>query len=47
MDAKEYWQAFLATGAPEFYTLYSQMKRVENSNVSDDQGSGASGHGLQ
>ncbi len=47
MNAKDYWQAFLETGAPEFYMLYSQTKRMENSYVPDDQGSGSSGHGLQ
>ena len=47
MNAKDYWQAFLETGAPEFYMLYSQSKRMENTHVPDDQGSGSSGHGLQ
>jgi hypothetical protein len=47
MNAKDYWQAFLETGAPEFYMLYSQSKRMENTHVPDDEGSGSSGHGLQ
>lgn len=47
MRSKDYWQAFVETGAPEFYTLYSQAKRLENSHVPDDQGPGATGHGLQ
>lgn len=47
MNAKDYWQVFLETGAPEFYMLYSQTKRLENSHVSDDQGSGAAPCGLQ
>lgn len=47
MRSKDYWQAFVETGAPEFYTLYSQAKRLENSHVPDDQGAGAARHGLQ
>jgi hypothetical protein len=47
MNAKDYWQAFVETGAPEFYTLYSQTKRLENSHVPDDQGSGVAPDGLQ
>ena len=47
MRSKDYWQAFVETGAPEFYTLYSQAKRMENSHVPDDQGPGAPGYRLQ
>ena len=47
MDAKEYWQLFLETGAPEMYLLYSNARSKEKPNVSDDPGHRPAGHGLQ
>ena len=42
------WQLFLETGAPEAYLLYkTQAKRTEENHVSDNQGTGAAGNGLQ
>lgn len=47
MNAQEYWQFFLETGAPEIYLLYNNARKMENTHVFDDSGPGASGHGLQ
>ena len=47
MNAQNFWQLFLETGAPELYMMYHQAKRMESSHVPDDPGTGAAGHGLQ
>lgn len=47
MTSHEYWQIFLETGAPEMYLLFNNARKVENNNVFDNPGSGASGHELQ
>ena len=39
MNAKDYWQMFLETGAPEAYLLYSRKLKSEADYVYD-----ASGH---
>ena len=47
MDAKELWQLFLETGAPEAYLMYSSALKMEGNHVSENPGPGAAGHGLQ
>lgn len=47
MKAEEYWNMFLETGAPEIYLMYNHARRMENSHVLDDQGSGDTDHSLQ
>ena len=47
MEAMGLWQAFLQTGAPEFYLMYKQARKMENSNVLENTGSGDSGHTVQ
>mgnify|MGYP003290356317 CR=1 FL=1 len=47
MDAKDYWTIFMETGLPEAYMLYSRAKRMETSNVSDDESTGSAGNRLQ
>ena len=47
MEAKDYWQIFLETGAPEMYLLYTKAKRMEGIRVSDDQGPCTEGYKLQ
>ena len=47
MDAQKFWLAFMDTGAPEMYLLYSKVKRMEGIHVSDSKGLGASGNELQ
>ena len=46
MDAKDYWQLFMESGAPEYYMMY-KAHRTEGVRVPDNTGAGASGHGLQ
>ena len=47
MTAQDYWQMFLDTGAPEFYLLYNNARKMEITNVFENPGIGTSGHGLQ
>lgn len=47
MIAEELWRTFLETGAPEAYVLFSRARQMEEPNVLDNQGSSASGNGLQ
>lgn len=47
MDANTFWQMFLETGAPEMYLLHKQAKKMEESHVLDDTGTGPQGHSLQ
>lgn len=47
MNAQDYWKLFLETGAPEVYLLFNNARRMELSDVLDDQGLGATGHSLQ
>ena len=47
MEAKEYWQLFLETGAPEAYLLYSKQVKSEAQYVLDHSGCCSEGDGLQ
>ena len=47
MEAMDYWTIFMETGLPEAYMLYSRTKRMEASNVSDDESTGPAGNRLQ
>lgn len=47
MDAKDYWNLFVETGAPEMYLLYSNALKLEEGYVPERSGSGPAGHGLQ
>ena len=47
MRAIDAWKLFAETGLPEYYMLYANVKRMENSHVPDDPGTGAPGYGLQ
>lgn len=38
MNAKDYWQLFLDTGAPEAYLLYQRQLKMEANDVSQCQG---------
>lgn len=35
MDAQEYWQLFLETGAPEVYMMYTRALKSEGNYVSE------------
>lgn len=47
MNAKNLWQIFLDTGAPEMYLLYNRARKLEETHVLDDPGAGTPGYGLQ
>jgi len=47
MNAKDYWQLFLETGAPEAYLMYSHKLKMEASHVFDDSGHRPQSNGLQ
>lgn len=47
MNAQDYWQIFLETGAPEMYLLYNNARRMEEFHVLDDSRPGFTGHTLQ
>ena len=46
MNAMDYWQLFLETGAPEAYLMYSKQLKSEGTNVYDHSGRGPESHGL-
>lgn len=47
MNAANYWQLFLDTGAPEMYLLYQKALKTEENHVSDHPGDRPARHGLQ
>lgn len=47
MDSTECWKVFMDSGIPEYYVLYQQLRRMEESNVSNYPGTGTSGLSLQ
>ena len=47
MNAADYWNFFLETGAPEYYLLYQNALKMEGYHVFDDPGHRAQGYGLQ
>lgn len=46
MNAQDYWNIFLETGAPEMYLLFSKERRMEATHVLDDTGPGTACYGL-
>ena len=46
MNAGDYWQLFLETGAPEAYLMYSKALKMEGNHVPDNTGYRTPGHGL-
>lgn len=47
MNAMDYWNIFMETGAPEAYLSYTLALKREEHHVSEDPWPGAPGHGLQ
>ena len=47
MNARDYWQIFLETGAPEAYMAYTAARKMEGNYVPEDAGTCPAGHGLQ
>ena len=46
MEPEEIWQLFVDTGAPEFYMLYNEARRTEDTHVSHDSRIGIKSHGI-
>lgn len=46
MTSQDYWKIFLETGAPELYLMYNNARKMENTNVFNNTGSGDQGHSL-
>lgn len=42
MDARDYWDFFMETGAPELYLMYAKAARLEAGNVSENESTGHS-----
>ena len=47
MNAMDYWQLFLETGAPEAYLMYSQHLKMEEAHVFYHPGHSPQSDGLQ
>ena len=47
MNANDYWNLFMETGAPEAYLSYSKALKMEIKHVSDHKGPRSAGNGLQ
>ena len=47
MNANDYWNIFVETGAPEMYLLFNRARRMEEGYVPDNAGIGAEGIRLQ
>lgn len=41
------WKLFLTTGSPEAYLMYNEAKRMEQTDVSQNQGACSAGDALQ
>ena len=46
MNATDYWNFFMETGAPEYYLLYQNALKMEGNHVLDDTGYRTQGYGL-
>lgn len=46
MNAQDYWQVFLETGAPEMYLLYQKAQKMESLHVFNDSGFGVKSNEL-
>ena len=47
MNSIDYWQMFLETGAPEFYLLYNNARKMEKIHVFDCTGTCSQSYNLQ
>lgn len=47
MNAQQFWQLFLETGAPEVYLMYNRARKTEENNVFNRTGTGPTGDDLQ
>lgn len=46
MQAQNYWEIFLETGAPEMYLLYTQALKMEDMHASEGGGTCSTGHSI-
>lgn len=46
MNAKDFWNFFMETGAPEYYLLYQNALKSEENHVLDNPGHCAQGYRL-
>ena len=47
MQAHDYWNLFLETGAPEIYLMFKNATKTESKHVLDNTGPGSAGCKLQ
>ena len=47
MKAKDFWELFLETGAPEAYLAFQACRKAEENHVSECTGTGAPPDGVQ
>jgi hypothetical protein len=47
MNANDFWDMFMKTGAPEVYLMYRNAKDLEEGHVSECSGPCAAGNRLQ
>ena len=47
MNATDYWNIFIETGAPEMYLLFNKARRMEEEYVSDNAVAGTESLRLQ
>lgn len=47
MNAQDYWQIFMETGAPELYLMYNAARKMESINVFEGSGSGPQSNNIQ
>lgn len=47
MNAGDYWKAFLDSGIPEYYLMFCNARKVEESNVFDYTSAGDSRISIQ
>ena len=47
MNSAEYWNLFMATGAPAYYLAYQSKRRTEDEDVSENTGPCAPPDGVQ
>ena len=47
MESRFYWELFMTTGAPAFYTAYQAQRRTEDEDVSENTGPCAPADGVQ
>lgn len=46
MNARQYWNAFMDSGIPEYYLLYKKALKLEETHVPDNTGTGAASQPL-